>query len=164
MQLPRNETLYSTATGISLNLPLFHNPFTADLTLVASNLSDFHHFTTLMIASVGMGPFGRINSRAPPTVMPRPTNPGFVRKTGDANPEDGVENSITVKVLLAGMPRRCAIWVAFIPAISSAAVTNTSEAPGRPSAVNGPSPGITLASRPGIGFDIPLVALLAAPT
>gem|GEM_PF-5295435 len=50
------------------------------------------------------------------------------------------------------MVNRSAIWFAFSPAISSAAVTNTSAAPGAPNVLLLTLAGITLANHVGTGF------------
>lgn len=84
-----------------------------------------HYFTSLILAFVfaGMGPLGTTNSRAPPEVLPRPTNPGSILLTGEATPRPGVGNSITLNpVGLSGIVRRSAISCVLIPRMSSAAV------------------------------------------
>ena len=117
-----------------------------------------------MTASAGIGPFGITNSRAPPAVRPPPTKPGSVRKTGEATPDRGVANSITLNpVGLSAIVSRCAICFELSPAMSDAPVTNTSVAPGLPSVVAGTPFGITRAIVEGTGFAIPSGAT-AKPT
>jgi hypothetical protein len=68
-----------------------------------------------------------------------------------------------VKEELFGMVRRSAIFEGPNPAISSAAVTNTSERLGGPSVRNGPSPGMTRAKVVGTSFTAASAPPVATP-
>jgi len=86
-----------------------------------------------MFAPEVIDPLGIINSLAPPIVLPPPMNPGANLKIGDATPELGVGNSITLNpVGLCCVVSFSEICLAFNPRISSAAVSKTSTAPGFP--------------------------------
>src|SRR5262245_1862755 len=85
-----SEFLDALASGIRVDPLSVEGPRANQLPLV---VIEFHCRVTRLVAPGGIGPFGRINSRAPPAVRPPPTNPGFVRLTGVARPSAGVSNS-----------------------------------------------------------------------
>ena len=109
-----------------------------------------------MLEPEGIEPLGITNSRAPPAVRPPPMKPGSLLLTGDAIPDFGVGNSMTLNpVGLSGIVKRSAICLAFSPLISLAPVIKTSSAPGLPSVPDARVIGVsdtTLATVPGTGL------------